>query len=82
MNVPGKLIWQIACDESGTDGAKYYGFGSLWMKWQRRGDLSRDIEEIRKRHNYTSEIKWQKANTKLYREFYVELIDYFFRSHG
>lgn len=78
MNVPGKLIWQIACDESGIDGARYYGFGSLWMKWQRRGDLFRDIEDIRKHHNYTSEIKWQKAHSKLYRNFYLDLIDYFF----
>lgn len=35
MENPGKLIWNIACDESGVDGARYYGFGSIWMKWQR-----------------------------------------------
>jgi len=78
MDNPGKLIWQIACDESGVDGAKYYGFGSLWMKWQRRGDLARDIGEIRKRHNHRDEIKWQKAHSKLYRDFYLELVEYFF----
>ena len=23
----GKLIWHVACDESGVDGQIYYGFG-------------------------------------------------------
>ena len=35
----GKLSWHVACDESGVGGQKFYGFGSLWMKYQRRGDF-------------------------------------------
>ena len=73
----GKLIWHVACDESGVDGARYYGFGSLWMKWQRRGDFSRDIRKLREKHAYTSEIKWQKAHSKLYSKFYDELLEYY-----
>ncbi len=56
----GKLIWHVACDESGVDGLQYYGFGSLWMKYQRRGDFVRIIRELRGKHNYLNEIKWQK----------------------
>jgi len=74
-----KLIWHVACDESGIDGAKFYGFGSLWMRWQRRGDFARDIRELRERYGFFEEIKWQKAHSKKYANFYEDLVDYFFR---
>jgi hypothetical protein len=38
--------WLISCDESGTGGARYYGFGSLWMSWDRRGDFLEDLRNI------------------------------------
>ncbi|WP_333002305.1 DUF3800 domain-containing protein [Vibrio coralliilyticus] len=75
----GKLIWHVACDESGVGGQKYYGFGSLWMKYQRRGDFVQKIRELREKHRYFDEIKWQKAHKKHYAEFYSELIDMFFK---
>lgn len=75
----GKLIWHIACDESGIDGQRFYGFGSLWMKYQRRGDFCQLIRELRRKHGFFEEIKWQKAHSKRYSEFYLELIDLFFR---
>jgi len=43
MENPGKLIWRVACDESGIDGQRLYGFVRLWMKYQRRGDFVRII---------------------------------------
>lgn len=76
---PGKLIWHVACDESGIDGQKYYGFGSLWMKYQRRGDFSRIIRELREKHKYFEEIKWQKAHKKHYADFYSDLTETFFK---
>lgn len=76
---PGKLIWHVACDESGIDGQRFYGFGSLWMKYQRRGDFSRVIRELREKHNFYEEIKWQKAHSKRYASFYHDLIDTFFK---
>lgn len=75
---PGKLIWHVACDESGVDGQRYYGFGSLWMKYQRRGDFARIVRELREKHNYFQEIKWQKANSKKYADFHMDLINLFF----
>lgn len=80
MQQQGKLIWHISCDESGTGGQQYYGFGSLWMRWQRRGDFAEDIRKLRERHNYPFEIKWQKAHDKIYHDFYRELIEYFFKT--
>ncbi|PHS25000.1 MAG: hypothetical protein COA83_06750 [Methylophaga sp.] len=75
----GKLIWHVACDESGTDGQKYYGFGSLWMKYQRRGDFTRIIRDLRDKHGFHNEIKWQKAHKKDSADFYAELVDTFFK---
>lgn len=76
---PGKLIWHIACDESGIDGQRFYGFGSLWMKYQRRGDFAQLIRNLREKHSFFEEIKWQKASSKRYADFYHELIDVFFK---
>ena len=78
MDNPGKLIWHVACDESGIDGQRYYGFGSLWMRYQRRGDFARIVRELREKHFYFQEIKWQKANSKKYAEFHLDLIRVFF----
>ncbi len=75
----GKLIWHVACDESGIDGQKFYGFGSLWMKYQRRGDFVRIIRDLRNQHNYFNEIKWNKAHKKDCANFYEDLVDTFFK---
>lgn len=79
MTVPiPEKRWLVACDESGMDGAPYYGFGSLWLSWDRRGDLSKGFSELRARHRYRDECKWKAAGTKQYAGFFEELIDYFF----
>ena len=76
---PGKLIWHVACDESGIDGQKYYGFGSLWMKYQRRGDFTRLLRELRDKYGYHYEIKWKKAHDRKYAQFYSSLVELFFK---
>lgn len=79
MNNPGVRRWLISCDESGIHGAAHYGFGSLWMKWQRRGDFSEAIKELRQLHSYTYEIKWNRVNSIRALPFYKDLIEYFFK---
>lgn len=76
---PPPLRWLISCDESGTHGAQFYGFGSLWMKWQRRGDFARYFADLKKKHGYDGECKWQRCNNKRHTAFFIELVDYFFR---
>ncbi|MEQ1935030.1 MAG: DUF3800 domain-containing protein [Fimbriimonadaceae bacterium] len=76
--IPGYRNYLVYCDESGQTGKVYYGFGSLWMPWERRGDLTGFVAELRERHRYKSEIKWNNiagANEAFYRE----LIEGFFR---
>lgn len=47
--------WLIAVDDSGIEGgSSFYGFGTLWMPWQRRGDFQELIRGLRARHRYTS----------------------------
>ena len=45
-NGDAAVNWLVSCDESGFHGARFYGFGSLWMAWQRRGDFAADIQAL------------------------------------
>jgi len=69
--------WLVACDESGIDGGRYYGFGSLWLAWERRGDLTGQLGELRDRHGFQEELKWNKANTGKYHGFMLDAVDWF-----
>ncbi len=62
-NDPRKLIWYAACDESGIDGQRFYGLGSQWMKYQRRGDFVHIIHELKEKHKCSDEIKVEKAHS-------------------
>jgi hypothetical protein len=75
--VPGHRNYLVYCDESGIDGKKYYGFGSLWLPWERRGDLTGLVNELRERHRYTDEIKWTAVN-RWSAPFYKALVEAFF----
>ncbi len=74
----GTARWLISCDESGVHGAQFYGFGTLWMPWQRRGDFAGEIQTLRDAHDCTDELKWTKAGSRRNRAFFEDLIQYFF----
>jgi len=78
MQAAGTKKWLIACDESGVHGSPHYGFGSIWMSWQRRGDFHREYYELAAKHGFEGECKWSRAS-RLFLPFYVELIAYFFQ---
>ncbi|MEM1024293.1 MAG: DUF3800 domain-containing protein [Myxococcota bacterium] len=70
--------WLIACDESGIDGSnKFYGFGTLWLKHDRRGDISGLIKRAKDRHDVEGELKWNACDGRRSR-LYIDLIDEFF----
>lgn len=75
--VPGHRNYLVYCDESGIDGQVFYGFGSLWLPWERRGDLTGLVGRLRERHRYDDEIKWTAVNRRSV-EFYRELVREFF----
>jgi hypothetical protein len=72
--VPGCRNYIIYTDESGMHGAKYYGFGSLWIPWERRGDLQ---GQLRERHCVDDELKWTEV-TRRTEPFVKDVIDWFF----
>ena len=76
--IPGYRNYLVYCDESGQSGKVYYGFGSLWLPWERRGDLTGLVSSICKRHNYEHELKWNKVDART-EPLYRELIEEFFR---
>lgn len=75
----GVKRWWFSCDESGTGGQRYYGFGMLVMPEQRRGDFSKLIKSAihDERYNATREFKWNRINP-LAQPFYLRLVDDFF----
>jgi hypothetical protein len=76
---PGVVRWLISIDETGVNGTRHYGFGSLWMSWQRRGDFAALVERLRAEHRYHDEIKWtriKRGNVG----FYGALVKEFFTS--
>ncbi len=73
----GTRRWLISCDESGIDGQRYYGFGTLWMNWQRRGDFARIVGDLRTLHRCANELKWNKVSAR-YEELYRNLVERFF----
>lgn len=75
--LPGYRNYLVYCDESGIDGQVYYGFGSLWLPWERRGDLTGLLQRLRGAHRYQDEIKWSKVNRRSV-AFYRELVGEFF----
>lgn len=76
---PSKLKWLISCDESGIGGATYYGFGSLWMNWERRGDFVAEFRALREKHGYEYECKWKKCNNRNHLNFFLDVVEHFFR---
>jgi hypothetical protein len=76
--IPGYRNYLVYCDESGQSGKVYYGFGSLWLPWERRGDLTGLVSSICKRHGYEHELKWNKVDGRT-EPLYRELIEAFFR---
>lgn len=60
-------------------GTSHYGFGSLWLKWQRRGDFYREFYAIAAHHGFKDECKWSRASRQQFLPFYEDLIEFFFK---
>lgn len=75
--VPGYKNYVVYTDESGIHRAKYYGFGSLWIPWERRGDFQGQLKQLRTRYRITDELKWTKVSRRT-EPFVKEVIGWFF----
>jgi hypothetical protein len=75
-----KSEWLISCEESGTAGDGFYGIGSLWINYQRRGDLNAAVNKLREKHGYTSDEPWSEADGNRAIAFLSDVIGFFFKS--
>jgi len=73
--------WLISSDESGVGGKSFYGFGSLWMPWQRRGTFNEEFQEIRRECRVPDafEMKWNNLDGAVRVAAAQKLIEWFFR---
>jgi len=73
--------WLVSTDESGTGGQKFYGFGSIWMNWERRGDFAAGFDAIRQRHRMPPnwEVKWNNLDGVTRLKVARDLVEWFFR---
>lgn len=76
--VPGYKNYLVYTDESGMHGSRYYGFGSLWIPWERRGDLIGEVRDRKALHGLDQELKWSKQ-TKRTERLAKDIIERFFR---
>lgn len=76
------MNYKIFCDESNhllTDTSDIMVNGAILINEDRVIQANKYIKYLRYKHNYQTEIKWTKLLNKQ-KEFYKEMIDYFFDS--
>jgi hypothetical protein len=74
--------WLVACNQAGASGASHYGFGTLWMRYDRRGDFSRTFVRMAEASNCSQFFTWQTLRRGPSHRFAGRLVDHFFFSKG
>lgn len=72
--------FNIYCDESThlmNDGCPYMVFGYVSIAYPQIKQAKNHIKDIRKKYNYTGELKWTNIHEATY-HMYAELVEYFF----
>lgn len=72
--------FNLYCDEScylDNDGNKFMFIGGISCAYPQIKIHTSSIAEIKKRHNFYAEIKWNKVSESKVK-FYLDIIDYFF----
>ncbi len=76
------MNYKIFCDESNhllNDKSNVMVNGAICIAEDKVEEINRHIKTIKYNHSYYNELKWTKVLAKQ-KEFYIELIDYFFES--
>lgn len=78
IEIPGYKNYYVFTDESGMHKAKYYGFGSLWIPFERRGVFTREFAALRSAHGRDNEMKWTRVSP--YTEAFARaIVEWFFK---
>ena len=76
------MKFEIYCDESSPEvlwdrnANKYLVLGSIWIPSDFREKLKNNIKQIKLKHKYRNEIKWNKVSPSSF-EFYKSQVKYF-----
>ena len=77
------MNYKIFCDESNhllNDKSNVMVNGAICVPEEEVIDINKYIKYLKHKHNYYNELKWTKL-IKSQKDFYIELIDYFFQSN-
>ncbi|MHC4738052.1 MAG: DUF3800 domain-containing protein [Planctomycetota bacterium] len=75
------ITYNIYCDESchlEHDHIPIMLFGAVWCPRNKVKDISKQIRQLKTKHNANGEIKWTKLSSGGRIQFYQNLLDYFF----
>ena len=70
--------WLVACNQAPASGETHHGFGTLWMRYDRRGDFSRDFASLSAEATWAESIGWNQIGRGASIRFARTLVDYFF----
>lgn len=70
----------IVCDQAGITRSSHYGFGTLWLPYDRRGDFARDFQTLQNRVGFNGTLQWSTILDETGVSFANELVSYFFRT--
>ena len=72
-----KRKFNIYCDESSVENTlPFFVIGALLVPREQKTSIVNDITDLRKKHSFFREVKWNKTTTK-HKDFYVDLVRYF-----
>lgn len=77
------MKYKIFCDESNhllNDKSNVMVNGAICIPEEEVVEINKYIKYLKHKHNYYNELKWTKV-IKSQKDFYIELIDYFFESN-
>lgn len=78
MRESSRRDWLIACDESSIDSGKHYGFGCLWMPYDRRGDFFQLWSDLLRSTGLGHECKWNEVGPGPRVRFALAAVELFF----
>lgn len=74
--------WLLACNQAGVSGARHYGFGTLWMRYDRRGDFSSTFTRMAEAVGCSQFFTWDTVRRGPSHRLAQRLVDHFFRAEG
>jgi hypothetical protein len=72
--------WLIACNQAGVSGETHYGFGTLWMRYDRRGDFHSAFMRVAQEVGCLEGFTWDSVRRGASYSLGRGLVDHFFRT--